>query len=157
MVKIGEIKNFEIFKDLNDDELNELVSIAEKRSLDPQQRIFGEGEWARKIYLLLDGKIRIQFKSNAETEILTIETINKGDIFGWSAVTEPYSLTATALSDCKSTVIAWRGDALRDLFEKNPHLGYVFVREIARVISSRYKHARAKLMEVRERVLDIFE
>ena len=157
MISVGEIKNFEIFKDLNDDELNEIISIGEKQSFESQQKIFREGSWARKIYLLLDGEVKIQFKSNTQSEVLTIETISRGDIFGWSALTEPYSLTATALSSRKSVVIAWRGDALRDLFERNIRIGYVFMDEIARVISSRYKHTRAKLIEVRDNIVGVFK
>lgn len=157
MTHDGEIKNFEIFKDLNDEELHEIISIGEKQSFEPQQRIFGEGNWARKIYLLSEGEVKIQFKSNVRSEILTIETVSRGNIFGWSALTEPYSHTATALSIRKSVVIAWRGDALRDLFEKNTRIGYVFMGEIARVVSSRYKHTRRKLIEVRDNIIGVFK
>ena len=157
MISLKDIKNFELFKNLNDDEVNELIGVGEKQTFEPEQKIFSEGNWARKIYLLLEGEVKIQFKSNTHSEILTIETISKGDIFGWSALTEPYSLTATALSMRKSIVVAWRGDAIRDLFEKNTRIGYVFMGEIARVISSRYKHARAKLIEVRDNIVSVFK
>ncbi len=157
MIRDGEIKNFEIFKDLNDDELHEIISISEKQSFESQQKIFGEGNWARKIYLLLEGEVKIQSKSNVQSEVLTIDTVSRGDIFGWSALTEPYSLTATALSIRKSVVSAWRGDALRDLFEKNTRIGYVFMGEIARVVSSRYKHTRTKLIEVRDNIIGVFK
>ncbi len=157
MIRDDEIRNCEIFRDLDDDELHEIISIGEKQSFEPQQKVFEEGNWARKTYLLLEGEVKIQFKSNVRSEVLTIEIISRGDIFGWSALTEPYSLTATALSIRKSVVIAWRGDALRDLFEKNTRIGYICMGEIARVVSSRYKHTRTKLIEVRDNVIGVFK
>jgi len=79
-------------------------------------------------------------------EQLTIDTIGPGDIFGWSAVAEPFTFTAAAWTVNKSRFIILNGEPLRDLFKKNNHIGYKIMFEISSVISSRFRQLGKKFV-----------
>jgi len=55
---------------------------------------------------------------------LAIDTVGPGEIFGWSAVTEPFTFTAAAWTIEETELLVFKGDVLRDLFKKNNHIGY---------------------------------
>jgi len=157
MIPVEELKKYDVFKELNDEELIAVSEIGEKQHFEPQIRIFSEGNYATRIYFLIEGEVKIQLRAETDPEPITIETITPGHFFAWSALTEPYSLTATALSTKETVVGVWRADALRDLFENNPHIGYVFMKELCFTISSRYKHIRTKLLELRNSIIGAFK
>ncbi|MBA7710592.1 hypothetical protein ES703_119537 [subsurface metagenome] len=130
MVDIEKLKKFKIFKDLNQRELELIANIAEYEAYEAGKRIFEEKALATTLYLTLEGKIEIKL----------------GEIFGWSAVTEPYTFTAAAWTLEKTKFITFSGERLKDLFDKNNHIGYRVVKEIAVVISRRLKAMESKFV-----------
>ena len=73
--------------------------------------------------------------------------IEPDEIFGWSAVTEPFTFTAAAWTLEPSELLVLNGKVLLDLFKKNNHIGYKIMMKIASVISSRLKHLSQKLAD----------
>lgn len=147
MVTIDVLKGVTILRELADHELENIAKIAHERTYESGARIFAEGALAQRMFILLEGEVELRIWNNHETGPFTVDTITNGEIFGWSALTEPYSLTAAAWVTKEAKVIAISGDSLRDLFEKNNHIGYLVMRRIASVISWRLKNLRAKLLE----------
>lgn len=148
MVNADILKDVVIFKDLADHELDNVAQLAYEKIYESDYRIFAEGAWAANMYVVVEGEVNIRISPDGESKSLTIDTMREGDIFGWSALSEPYSLTAEAVAAKKSKLLVFRGDGLRDLFEKNNHIGYLVMKGIAAVISSRFRHARKKLTEL---------
>jgi len=72
--------------------------------------------------------------------------IEPGEIFGWSAVAEPYTFTAAAYTVEDSEIFSIRGDVLRGIFKKNNHIGYKIMIKIAAVISSRLRSLNRKFV-----------
>lgn len=148
MVSVATIKGINIFRELADYELENVAKTAYEETYESGQRIFAEGAWAQRMYVLVEGEIDIRIRPNRDAEQLTVDTVKEGEIFGWSSLTEPYSLTAAALAVKKSKVIVFRGDGLRDLFEKNNHIGFLVMKGIASVISSRLRKTRTRILEL---------
>ncbi len=147
MVNIGEFKKFKIFKELNERELELIANIAKEETYESDSRIFEEKALARNLYLTLEGKIEIKMRGNGIDQIV-IDQVESGEIFGWSAVTQPYTFTAAAWTLEKTKLIVLKSERLIDLFEKNNHLGYRVVKEIAAVISRRLKATESKFVEI---------
>lgn len=145
MVNIEQLKKFKIFKELNERELELIANIAKEETDEAGARIFEEKALARNLYLILEGKIEIKIHCAGDERVVVIDQIEPGEIFGWSAVTEPYTFTAAAWTLEKTKLIVLKGERLKELFEKNNHLGYRVVKEIASVISRRLKAAESKL------------
>lgn len=141
-----ELKQFEIFKDLTDAELANIAEIAKKERYDANKRIFEEKSWARNLYLVVDGKVEIKMKGDLGSKQLPIDEAGPGEIFGWSAVTEPRAFTAAAWTKAKSEILVFDGEVLLDLFKKNNHIGYKVMSKVASVISSRLRGLNRKFV-----------
>lgn len=148
MVSLDIIKEIELFEGLSDNELNSIAKLCYEEIYEADERIFRESDPAESLYVLIEGEVNIGFRLKEGTERLTVDTIREGEIFGWSVLVEPYKFSAAAITAKKSRVLVIYGEALRNLFEKNPHIGHLVMREIASVISSRLRHTRIKLLEL---------
>jgi len=143
MVSIEALNEISIFKGLKDYELEQVAKISHEEVLEGDTRIFAENALADKLYIVLEGEVEIRITGCGE---IVVDTVKNNEIFGWSALTEPYSLTAAAFTTKKTRLIAISGDVMRDLFEKNNHIGYLVVKELASVISNRLKQSRKNLI-----------
>lgn len=147
MVSIQELKEFEIFTELTDAELENICENAKKEVFDADKRIFDEKSWATNLYLVKDGRIEIKMSGKGGSNQITIDTIEPKEIFGWSAVTEPFTFTAAAWTKEKSNLIVLNGEVLLDLFKKNNHIGYKVMKEVASVISSRLRRLSQRMAD----------
>lgn len=148
MVSKEDLRKFEIFGGLSDHELDLIREVAKKESYEGEKRIFEENSLAANLYLVLKGEVVIQMRGAKNRTQIPIDTIIPGEIFGWSAVTEPYTFTAAAYTLRPTEVIVIKGDLLRDLFRKNNHIGYLVMSKIAAIISSRLRRLNEKLVEM---------
>ncbi len=128
--------------------LENIAKLAHVRIYEPDHRVFAEAALARRMFILLDGEVEIRIRQARDSEQITVDTINENETFGWSALTQPYSLTAAAWVTKKSTVVEIGGDVLRDLFEKNNHIGCLVMKGAASVISGRLRRNRVKMLEL---------
>lgn len=149
MTSIHDLKAFDIFRELMDPELENIAEIAKKEDYDANKRIFEEKSWANNLYLVVKGLVVIKMKGDMGGEQLPIDTIGPGDIFGWSAVTEPHAFTAAAWTTKKSEILVFKGKSLLDLFKINNHIGYKVMSKVAAVISSRLRKINQKLVNSR--------
>jgi CRP-like cAMP-binding protein len=147
MVEIDRLKKFKILQGLNERELETIAQLAKKRTYEAGSRIFEEKALATHLYLVLEGKIEVKVRCIGSEQI-KIDEVGPGRIFGWSAVTEPYTFTAATWAVEQSEVIVFDGRKLRDLFANNNHIGYRVVKEVAAVISKRLKGIEAKFVEI---------
>lgn len=146
MASVEELKGFKIFKGLNDRELELVANIAQEETHDAGVRMFEEKAKATHLYLVLDGKVEIKVKT-ADEDRVTVAEVTPGEILGWSVIVEPFVRTAGAWVVEKTKVLSLSAESLRDLFEKNNHIGYRVTKEIAAIISGRLKALDAKYAE----------
>jgi hypothetical protein len=79
---------------------------------------------------------------------MTVETIEAGEILGWSWLFPPYRshFDARALSSVRAT--AFDGACLRGKCEDDPALGYDLVKRFAQVFTERLQWTRLRLLDV---------
>jgi CRP-like cAMP-binding protein len=73
--------------------------------------------------------------------------VTPGKIFGWSALVSSRIRTVTAQCAQASTLIALPADGLRDLFAKDPTLGYLLMSRLCDIVAQRLKNRTEKLIE----------
>ncbi len=146
MVDREKLKSFKIFRDLNEREAELIAGIAREETYELGERIFAEKALATTLYLTLEGKVEIKISGDRGEQVV-IDRVGTGEIFGWSAVIEPYTFTAAAWTSEKTKLIALKGERLKELFVKNNHIGYRVIKEIAVVISRRLKALELKFAE----------
>jgi CRP-like cAMP-binding protein len=147
MVTSDLLARWSFFAGLEEQALGALATLADQRHFAEGETIFRQGEPAATLYLLLDGWVDVTVDCDAQgvrRELLM--TLTQGEVFGWSAVVEPYIYTASAHCATPVTVLAFSGAALLALFATDARLCYTLMNRICRVIAGRLETARAQLI-----------
>ena len=134
--KLADLRKFSIFAELDDRELQLIERHLKEVTYQKGSRFFEEKSLATNLYMLIEGKVVIKM-ANRE-----VDDIEPGEIFGWSAVTEPYAFTAAAWAAEDTRALVVQGEVLRDIFDKNNHIGYLVMKRVASVIARRLKVLR---------------
>jgi len=139
MVSVEILKSFSLFSGLGQTELAEIAKLCRERAYERDSLIFTIGGSATDVYLLETGKvdIQIEFKIHDYEMVTTVYTVGRGEIFGWSALVPPHRLTASARCEGKADVIMINGKELMEFLQKDKRVGYVVMRNLSAVISSR--------------------
>ena len=124
-----------------------LSPLFEKFSCRPGTVIFKQGDQAEFLYVVIVGKIDISYKPYDGVP-MTISHVNKGGLFGWSAVagSERYSSTAIAIENVEAFRV--RGRALRKFCRENPEAGKAILERLADGVSSRWKDAHRQVQSI---------
>jgi CRP-like cAMP-binding protein len=146
MIPSQVLKEFKLFHGLDNSELAKIAEVCQERSLAPGTICFTQGENATDFSLCRSGKmdIIIQLYEPWGTEI-KIHTTKAGEVFGWSAIIEPRTYTTSAKCAERVEEIYTKGADLLDLFGQNPHMGYIVMRNLSTIISSRLTQDRQRL------------
>ena len=146
MVDVEELRRFELFAKLDDRELAELAKVGSPDKPGEGAEVFAEGEVASTLYLVEDGRVGVTLKSRKGQEAV-IDEVGPGGLVGWSAVLDDQTFTASVKTVEESTLLAFDGDRLRQLFAKDCLIGYRIVSNTALVISARLTNLRSKLID----------
>lgn len=150
MVTANMLKEFNFFKDFTNEQLERLSSIATAEVYAAGSQMYKNGDLARSLYILLEGKVIMSLESylgpHRPPMQVTVDTIGRGETMGWSAVVEPFIYTLGALCIDNSKLIAIDAAKIRDLMDEDCDLGYKVMKAIAKIISSRLSHTRIILV-----------
>ena len=148
MVPYRLLQDFDLFENLDEDELKVVADLAHEENFEEGEVIFQEGTEARRVYLLLEGRVALRFRLPLKppSRETTIDTMSKGEAFGWSALVRPHRLTATAICSEPAKCLAFEREDLQRLFEENNHIGYVIMVQLSAVIASRLRDVRLQLI-----------
>jgi CRP-like cAMP-binding protein len=111
------------------------------------ERIFREGEPADTFYLLRRGRVALTAHVPARGDV-TIETLEAGEVVGWSWLFEPYRWHFDARAVDDVGVIAFDGACLRGKCDADPALGYELMRRFSQVMIDRLQHTRTRLLDL---------
>ena len=111
------------------------------------ETMFREGDEAETFLVLRHGCVAIAVHAPGRGT-LTVETIDAGEIVGWSWLFPPHRwhFDVRALSDVRAT--AFDGACLRGKCDEDPALGYDLMKRFAGVFSERLKWTRLRLLDV---------
>ena len=144
MISPEVLRRYPCFAGLSDQILKKLAVLAEERAVAAGQRIFGEGEPARFLYVINKGEVNIQYLLG-NGELRTVDTLVDGDLLVWSALIEPYVTTAIGTATKETQLVGIAADKLRRLCEEDALLGYRLTSEVARLLAHRLESARVQL------------
>jgi len=114
--------------------------------------ILQQGMPADYLYLVVSGKAEVSYKPYDGNSI-TVTHVEKGGLFGWSAVvgSKNYTSSATAIEALEAKRI--RGSALRKLCIDHPEAGKDILESLANSVSSRWKDANEQVRSILEQGL----
>ena len=119
--KFWYLENFNIFKDLNNESLQELSRITSMQDIPKNQPIYFPQEPSNSIFFLKKGRVKLTRASNDGKEMI-LTLVNKGEVFGEMAYFDEAERNdfATALDDC--LVCAINKNEFKEFVDRNPEL-----------------------------------
>ncbi len=146
MAVIDILKNVELFKGLNDEELQEIAALGTVNSYSKGDVIFEEGSEGRNFFVVTSGCIAIN-KNVAGGRKRNLSNLQEGDIFGELALfdSQPRSADAEAVED--SEMITFSNEQFRKLLKNNLIIAFIVQTRIIRVICKRLRDTDEMLKE----------
>jgi len=140
------LKRCEVFVGLTDSDLRKVAGLPswQRNTHNTGEFIFHENDVSKDFYILDEGEIRlVAIVSGNEAKSLTqvpVDTITKGDVFGWSSLVAPHSRSISAICVKPASVVAVDGAELSELMDCDHALGYEVMKGLVRVIGARFRN-----------------
>ncbi len=141
------LADFPFLAGMGEERLALLAGCASNVGFEAGEVIFREGDAADTFYVIRKGTVAIELHVPARGT-MTIETIDAGEVIGWSWLFPPYrwQFDGRTLSPVRAT--AFDGACLRGKCEEDPALGYDLMKRFAQVFLERLQWTRLRLLDV---------
>jgi CRP-like cAMP-binding protein len=136
-----------VFAGLGSEDLTLIAGCAQNVGFDDGELLFREGEPADSFYVVRRGRVSLELHT-PERGGLVIDTIEPGEVVGWSWLFEPYVWHFDARAAGPLRAIAFDGACLRGKCDDDKELGYELMKRFAQVMIDRLQLARVRLLDV---------
>jgi CRP/FNR family cyclic AMP-dependent transcriptional regulator len=109
--------------------------------------LFHEGESADKFYLIRHGSIALEIRIPGRAPLI-IDTVQDGEVMGWSWCTPPYAWTLDARATRLTRVVSLDAKCLRGKIEDDRTLGYELYKRFIPVMADRLAASRLRLIDM---------
>lgn len=140
------LSRWPFFAGLDNDALDRLALLADHVAFDAGTDVFRAGDPATALFLVTEGWIDILAGEEEPHQLLT--AVTAGDVFGWSALVEPYVYTAVARCATPTHTLAFPGAEMRALLQTDAALCYALMNRLCRVIAGRLSATRTQLVSM---------
>jgi CRP-like cAMP-binding protein len=154
MVDLDTLRRFPYFAELSDQNLKEIALITEQKTVPAGAQIFAEGDDADFLYVIVRGQVEIQYTVGAE-KLLSIQTLNKGDLLVWSSIIEPYKCKALGTAKDETLLLAIDARQLREFFDTDPVLAQLLLHQVSKMLGERLENARHKFVTLYQHLDEI--
>jgi CRP/FNR family transcriptional regulator, cyclic AMP receptor protein len=158
MLKIEKIQNYSLFTGLTINELEKIAPLCQRRTYESNSVILTPDTFSAELFILEGGNdaIQIEVPLSKFGNNIVIHTLTKGETFGWASLGFQHIKTARVRCLERVEVVAINAKGLMDLFERDNHIGYIVMRNLADIISNRLSNTtvafRHMMREMRKTV-----
>lgn len=145
MAEVTELLNkVAIFKDLDSEELKQVADVCKEEKFISGEYIFREGEHGNRLYLIVDGEVRISRDVPGSGEE-ALAVLKAGSLFGEMAVFDRTERSTHAISNGGTTVLTIARPDFEMLLDFNRELAYKVLWACVRLLSSRLRSTNDSL------------
>lgn len=137
------LRDFSCFRDLSDEQLNLVAQITDAICYPPGRILFEEDKPGDRLFILVEGNVEVLYNIGESGEVC-VDRLWGEEIAGCSALIEPYTYTATERSLTNVEVLEIDAVALRELMQKDHHLGFLLQQHVIRVLMKRILDLRLR-------------
>lgn len=135
------------FADIDKTALETIVGCCANEVFRTGSYLFRQGEAADKFYLLREGLVTLEAYVPGRPPI-AIESIEAGEIIGWSWLVAPYKWSLDARASGTARTISVDGACLRGKIEADRVLGYELYKRFLPVMARRLATNRERMVEL---------
>ncbi len=125
----------------------QLAGCAQMTGWEAGEMLFREGDPSDAFYVVRHGRVALEVFVPGRGR-LTVETIETGEVVGWSWLFPPYRWHFDGRAIGSVRVIAVDGACLRKKCDDDPALGYDLMRRFSQVMLERLQATRLRLADV---------
>lgn len=140
------LKQTDLFKDLSDEELMEIILIGRVKKYKAGTHIFAEGDPGDTLFLIIDGSVRISKMQAGTEEALAV--LEARSFFGEMTLFDRQPRSAHAIAHTQSTVFAISADDLKTLFDNNKSIAYKFLWAFCLTLTTRLRSTNEKFQVI---------
>ena len=135
------------FAGMSEEHLALIAGCARNTTFEDGKYLMREGDRADSFYVIRYGRVALEVFV-PERGALTIETIDDGDLLGWSWLVPPFRVDFDARATGNVHTVAFDAACLRGKSDEDPVLGYELMRRFIPVIVERLQATRVRLLDV---------
>lgn len=151
MVSTELLRRYPLFAGQSNYMLDEIAMLSSEITKAEGEWLFHENEDATKLYLVLDGAVALTlfvYLNGEQKHLATSHSLGKNEIVGWSSIVTPHQYKLGAKAVKESRLLEIDALPLRQLLDDNPEYGYLFLRQIAEVVSERFMLVNIQIMSL---------
>jgi CRP/FNR family transcriptional regulator, cyclic AMP receptor protein len=138
------LANMNLFRGLSQSGLDRIAAIAGEEAHKSGQLIFREGEHGDKLYLILDGKVRISRQLPGMGEE-ALAVLGPGEAFGEMSLIDDTPRSADALAHEDARLLVISREQFEDLLFVHKDLAYEILWNFVKTLSGRLREANDKM------------
>lgn len=138
------LRNVAIFKDLEPDELAQVADVCRPEAFVSGAYIFKEGEQGNRLYLIIEGEVRISRNVPGSGEE-ALAVLKPGSLFGEMAVFDRSERSTDAISNGGTKVLTIARADFEMLLDLNRELAYKVLWACVRLLSARLRNTNDSL------------
>jgi len=132
---------------LSPEAVSRLAALAEFRDVPLGEELTREGEITEAFWVVLAGRVALRMLV-PERGMVTILTVEQGDIVGWSAIVPPHRATTTAIAIEPVRLLEIRGKDLRALLHGDHALASSVYPRVLQAVGRRLSATRLQLLDL---------
>lgn len=154
MISPESLRRYPFFGAFDEQTLKAVAMLADEEALGDGQLVYESGEPAGTAFLLADGCVETYLvvedpDTPGRHKKFYLGDVNPGELFGISALVEPYQHTTTTRVSGRARVIHLNAEGLRRLAEENPRMGFLLMQQVAKSALERLHNTRIELAATR--------
>ena len=138
------LKTVSIFHDLDDEELAQLADVCKQETFVSGEYIFREGEHGNRLYLIVEGGVRISRDVPGSGEE-ALAVLKPGALFGEMAVFDRTERSTHAISNGGTTALTISRADFEMLLDFNREMAYKVLWACVRLLSARLRSTNDSL------------
>ena len=143
MVSAEWLKKTELFGNLNESQLNAILSRSSVESFPEGKTIFRQGDEANYLYILIEGMLDLSVKTGEKFDFLTSKVEKEGAAFGIPSLIEPFRYNVTAICLKPSKVLVIDAGRLKTDMETDPKMGMEIMKKLVSIYFNRLNEIRS--------------
>jgi CRP/FNR family cyclic AMP-dependent transcriptional regulator len=124
-----------------------LAGIADIQDVEPGTELVREGQVTEALSIVLHGRVALRTLV-PERGMVTILTVEPGDILGWSAIVPPHRSTSTGIAIEPVQLLELPGERLRALLRADHALAASVYPRVLQAVSRRLSATRLQLLDL---------
>ena len=133
------LKKIPVFQGLKDEEYHRVMGMCSSTVAKEGDEIFLQGDDGNSMFILLSGEIDIEV-----TGVGIVHVMKAGEILGEIGLVKQVARTAGATAKTNCVLLQLYSEILHEVVKKHPKIGYIIMRNVARILADRLSESNKK-------------